>query len=84
MPDYFIIPSLMFERKHGILLADLENPIIHKITKENSKEKKTNLICSKSDVDNIRQYLQECILGPILINEKRYVNKIGEKDDEIK
>lgn len=59
-PKFFVIPSILFEKKHLINLFDLESIILHNY----SEKRKTIVICTRELEKNIRIIFQEEVSGP--------------------
>lgn len=60
-PKFFIIPSVLFEKKHMITIFNLEKIVHHNFT----NNKKTIIICNKESEKNIKTIFQEEVLGPL-------------------
>jgi len=61
VPSYYVVPSVRFDKKTGINVAEFEFPAYFNYF---VKKKKINLICSKEAYDAIRIIFQETLLGP--------------------
>lgn len=62
VPSYYIVPSVRFDKKTGINVAEFEFPAYFNYF---VKKKKINLICSKEAFEAIRIIFQETLLGPV-------------------
>ena len=61
VPSYYVVPSVRFDKKTGINVAEFEFPAYFNYF---VKKRKINLICSKEAYDAIRIIFQETLLGP--------------------
>ena len=59
-PKIYVIPTILFEKKHLINLFDLESIVFHNY----ANKRKTIIICTKELEKNIRTIFQEEVLGP--------------------
>lgn len=62
VPSYYVVPTVRFDKKTGINLAEFEFPAYFNYF---VKKRKINLICSKDAFDAIRIIFQETLLGPL-------------------
>jgi hypothetical protein len=65
VPEHYIIPSVRFDKKNGINVAEFEFPAYFNYF---LRKKKINLICTKEAFDAIRVVFQETLLGPTDFN----------------
>lgn len=61
VPTYYVVPSVRFDKKTGINVAEFEFPAYFNYF---VKKKKINLICSKEAFEAIGIIFQETLLGP--------------------
>ena len=61
VPSHYVIPSVRFDKKTGINVAEFEFPAYFNYF---VKKKKINLICSKEAFEAIKIIFQETLLGP--------------------
>ncbi len=61
VPTFYVVPSVRFDKKTGINVAEFEFPAYFNYF---VKKKKINLICSKEAFEAIRIIFQETLLGP--------------------
>lgn len=61
VPTFYVVPSVRFDKKTGINVAEFEFPAYFNYF---VKKKKINLICTKDAQDAIGIIFQETLLGP--------------------
>lgn len=61
VPSHYVVPSVRFDKKMGINVAEFEFPAYFNYF---LKKKKINLICSKEAYEAIQIIFQETLLGP--------------------
>lgn len=59
-PKIYVIPTILFEKKHLIYLFDIESIVLHNF----ANKRKTIIICAKELEKSIRIIFQEEVLGP--------------------
>ena len=76
-PEYYITPSIFFDKKFMINMVDLESPIIGYFYE---KKKKVKIICSKENEEKMKKILKEIFIGSI--NYKRIEDEFHSNFDK--
>ncbi len=61
VPEYYVIPSVIFDKKYLVHVIELEKPVIHNFVKH---KKKTKIICSPAMRENLIIIFEESVFGP--------------------
>ena len=61
VPSYFVLPHEMFNWIKGISIAEIEFPLYYNFF---IRKKKTYIICSKDQFEQMKKVLQESLFGP--------------------
>ena len=78
IPQYLIIPTTIFNKKNGVFLGEFE--VFIRFNLENNK--KTFLIGTQNQIERVRSYLQECMLGPQNIQKDELQKEFHSAYDE--
>lgn len=68
VPGIFCLPKHFFSREKGISVAEVEFPIYYNFF---LKQRKTKLICHKSQIDIFKRVIREALFGPQKIDIKK-------------